>query len=257
MVKFGIFYFINMKTKLLKSTVSRVVNSAKNKAKSLKTLKPRITSVAKNTVKVNKSFGIFDVILNIFNNYNTFKTIFKFLSINYKLLAPSLLIAFMFFRKNFRRFAILNTIITIIAGFVIYYTDKKDTDPSIFLGFQLIVFIFNFVLDYCGLRFDNILNIFDKQLNNIADGMEHLDKINKSSDEDDNKSSNIINEMKKTHDNVKDSDIIKNSTPNYYVIAGIIIIRSIYCYIPQLGVYMPIYDAHSSNILKYHYLKYV
>ena len=98
MVKFGIFYFINMKTKLLKSTVSRVVNSAKNKAKSLKTLKPRITSVAKNTVKVNKSFGIFDVILNIFNNYNTFKTIFKFLSINYKLLAPSLLLAFMFFR---------------------------------------------------------------------------------------------------------------------------------------------------------------
>ena len=87
-----------MKTKLLKSTVSRVVNSAKNKAKSLKTLKPRITSVAKNTVKVNKSFGIFDVILNIFNNYNTFKTIFKFLSINYKLLAPSLLLAFMFFR---------------------------------------------------------------------------------------------------------------------------------------------------------------
>ena len=123
-----------MKTKLLKSTVSRVVNSAKNKATSLKTLKPRITSVAKNTVKVNKSFGIFDVILNVFNNYSTFKTIFKFLAPKYKLLAPSLLIAFMFFRTNFRRIAILNTVLTIIVGFAIYYSDKKDTDPSIFLG---------------------------------------------------------------------------------------------------------------------------
>ena len=81
----------------------------------------------------------------------------------------------------------------------------------------------NWVLEYCGLSIDNISSIFNKQLNNIADGIEHLDKINKSSDEDDNKSSNIINEMKKTHDNIKDSDIIKNSTPNYYIIAGIII----------------------------------
>ena len=50
-----------MKTKLLKSTVSRVVNSAKNKAKKLKTLKPRVTSaraaVTKNTVNLNKIQG--------------------------------------------------------------------------------------------------------------------------------------------------------------------------------------------------------
>ena len=50
-----------MKTKLLKSTVSRVVNSAKNKAKKLKTFKPRVTSaraaVTKNTVNLNKIQG--------------------------------------------------------------------------------------------------------------------------------------------------------------------------------------------------------
>ena len=232
-----------MNNKLIKNTISKVVNIVKNRANSLKS---RITSalaghalvsfalpfindkdngthaaIAKKTVKVNnKTYGILDVILNVLNNYTLFKTIFKILGPKFKLLAPFLIISFKFFRRSFTLFAYFNTLYAIII-LVVWYNTGRDIDTSIFALFQLIIIQFNWLLEYWGYNLDTLLSILKNQLNKIAYIFENNNTSNSHDDDEVKKSSNVISEMKKTHDAVKDTDIIKNSTINYYVIAGI------------------------------------
>ena len=94
-----------MKNKLIKNTISKVVNNAKSRAT---TIKGKVVSapVAKATVKstpiakVTKTLSFFDVIISIFNNYSMLKNIYNIIGPKFKIMAPIILVYYMFFLED-------------------------------------------------------------------------------------------------------------------------------------------------------------
>ena len=234
-----------MKNKLLKNTVSILKDTVVKKAlKKANPIKKTVLNTTKST-SANKLIlpkrGKMSSLNNILNIFNFISLLAGLLAPLYKVigpklkifasLAPILLVSWVYFRKTFKVFAFITGFYTIVLIIISYAAQHTGNEVSFKVSVltQILSVPFVYILDKLNISYESIIQFFKDILDNISNKIEDLNNDTshnpKNEDAPQDKGSNITQEMKKTHEAVKDTDIIKNSIPNYnhyYVIAGIL-----------------------------------
>ena len=190
---------------------------------------PKVTKVTSRVTKnsFNNILNVFNVISLITSITSTLSTLF---GPKFKIFAPFLGLSMLIFRRSMKLYILVNaiffiaiTIISLISG------DKIPITYATLL--QLLSLPVTWVLDYLDYSFDSFLNWFKTLINNVSeplkDNIKDLDNNNQTSIRkrimESDSDSKILKDMKQTYESTKDSNTISNSTPNYYIIAGILI----------------------------------
>ena len=240
-----------MKNKLLKNTVSVLKDTVVKKAlKKATPIKKTVLNSTKSTSAKQLPFprrGKISSLNNILNIFNIINTLAGLLAPLYKVIGPKLkifasLASFLFvywvyFRKSFKVFAFITGFYTIVLIIISYAAQHTGNEVSFKVSVltQILSVPFVYILDKLNISYESIIQFFKDILDNINNKIEdlnndtsHTPKLEDAAQDKGSNINNVTQEMKKAHEAVKDTDIIKNSFPNYaaqhnyYVIAGIL-----------------------------------
>ena len=226
-----------MKNRIIKNAVTPLRETAKNLRNKVT---PKVTKVTPKVTRVTKNQNSFNNILNVFNVISLITSITSTLSSlfgpKFKIFVPFLGASLLLFRKSMRLYILINAIFFILITLISLISgDKIPITYATLL--QLLSLPVTWLLDHLDYPFDSFTAWFKSLINSVSDplrdNIKELETNNKNEtsirkriiDSPDNESK-ILKDMKQVHENIKDSDIINNSLPNYnkYYVLGAIFI---------------------------------